>query len=70
MPKLPQNDTVTMTTFNKGEILHLNAVGKTKKQIAKITNRSMSWIEDVIAAISGTAAEQELIAEYNKGSKK
>jgi len=68
--KLPNRDTVTMSTIQKGEILYLNSIGRTKKQIAKATDRSMSWVEDVISALAGTKAREDLIAEYQKGSKK
>ncbi len=69
MPEWPRSDQKTMTPIQKGEILHLDSIGKTKKQIAGITGRSMAWIEDVIAALAGTKAKEDLIASYLKGEK-
>lgn len=69
MSKWPNGDVTEMTPLNKGEILYLNSVGKTKKEIAGIVGRSMGWIEDVIAALAGTKVREDLIAEYLKKGK-
>ena len=66
----PNGDTKTMTPLDKGKILYLHSIGRTKKQIAGIVNRSMSWIEDLIIALAGTQAREDLIAEYLKKEKK
>jgi hypothetical protein len=58
-----------MTPIQKGEILYLDSIGKTKKQIAKITGRSMDWIENLTGALAGTETREELIKKYNRGSK-
>lgn len=70
MCKWPKNDQETMTPIQKGEILYLNSIGRTKKQIAGVTGRSMGWIVDVIAALAGTETRDRLISEYLKGEKK
>ena len=69
MPKWPNGDTTEMTLLQKGEILYLNSIGKTKKEIAGLTGRSMAWIEDVVAALAGTKAREDLIASYNEAIK-
>jgi len=69
MSKWPNGDVTEMTLFQKGEILYLDSINKTKKEIAGITGRSMEWIENVIAALAGTGARDDLIAEYLKKEK-
>ena len=69
MAKWPTSDQETMTPIQKGEILYLDSISKTKKEIAGITGRSMAWIEDVVAALAGTEASDNLIAEYLKKEK-
>ena len=66
MAKWPNSDQETMTTIQKGEILYLDSVGKTKKQIAGTTGRSMEWIELVIGALAGTGVREDLIEKYKK----
>ena len=59
-----------MTPIQKGEILYLNSINVAPKKIAGITGRSMGWIKDVIIALAGTQAREDLIAEYLKSEKK
>lgn len=66
MAKLQKGDTEKMTLVQKGEILYLDSIGKTKKQIAKITGRSMEWIETINGALAGTDIREELIAKHKK----
>lgn len=70
MPKLANGDTKTLTPLDKGKILYLHSIGQTKKQIAGTVNRSMGWVEDLISALEGTQAKEDLIAEYQKELKK
>lgn len=70
MSKWSNGDVTEMSLLQKGEILYLDSINKTKKEIAGVTNKSMDWISDIISALAGTNAREDLIAEYLKKEKK
>lgn len=70
MAKYQKGDCEPMTLMQKGEILYLDSIGTTKKEIAGKTGRSMEWVGNIIGALAGTKTRLDLIEKYKEAKVK